>query len=87
MRSDLALPQISAGDLDIAVVSQLAATKLPLGDEFEPRSVKMVGFEAAFRRGDLRGTKISCSGIVLNPSRRGGSGWPSRASASRVGSS
>jgi hypothetical protein len=52
-RSDLALPQISAGDLDVAVVSQLAATKLSLGDEFEPRSVKMVGFEAAFRREGL----------------------------------
>jgi hypothetical protein len=50
MRSDLALPQISAGDLDIAVVSQLAATDLPLGDEFEPGPVEMIGFEAAFRR-------------------------------------
>jgi len=53
MRSDLALPQIAAGDLDISVFSQLAPTKLPLGDEFEARSVKMLGFEAAFRRGGL----------------------------------
>ena len=54
MRSDLALPQISAGDLDIAVVGQLAATKLPFGDEFEPGSVKVVGFQAL----------LGCRGLI-----------------------
>jgi hypothetical protein len=56
MRSDLALPQISAGDLDIAVVSQLAATKLPLGDEFEPGSVKDSGLRGSVQAwGPLEG--------------------------------
>ena len=32
----------------------MAATNLPLGDEFERGLVKMVGFEAPFRRGGLR---------------------------------
>ena len=51
--SGFAFTEIAAGDLDIAIVGKLAATKFPLGEEFEPRSVKMVGFEAAFRRGGL----------------------------------
>jgi hypothetical protein len=45
--------QIATGDLDIAVVGQLAATKFPLGDEFEPGPMKMVDFEAAFGRRGL----------------------------------
>jgi hypothetical protein len=49
----LASPQIASSDLDIAVVGQLAATNLPLGDEFQPGSVVMVGFEAAFGRRGL----------------------------------
>ena len=51
MRSDLALPQIAAGDLDIGVIGQLTAAQLPLRDALEPGSVKVVGFKAAFRRG------------------------------------
>ena len=50
----LPFPQIAPGDFDIAVVGQMVATNLPLGDEFDPGPVKMVGFEAAFRRGGLR---------------------------------
>ena len=50
MRPDFALPQIATGDLDIAVVSQLPPPKFPLSDKFEPGAVKMVGFQAAFRR-------------------------------------
>jgi hypothetical protein len=41
------LAQIAPGDLDIAIVSQLAAANLPLCDEFEPGPMKMIGFEAA----------------------------------------
>src|SRR3984893_13304343 len=41
-------------ELDITIVSHLPAANLPLGDEFEPGPVKMVRFEAAFRRGSLR---------------------------------
>jgi hypothetical protein len=37
------------GDLDITVVGQLPSTNLPFGDQFEPRPVKVVRFEAAFR--------------------------------------
>jgi hypothetical protein len=35
MRPDFPFLQIAAGNLDIAVVGQLAATELPLGDQFE----------------------------------------------------
>ena len=40
-----------SGDLDIAVIGQLLTADFALGDEFEPGPVKMVGFEAPFRRG------------------------------------
>jgi hypothetical protein len=52
-RPNFTFPQITARDLDIAVVGQLPSPKFPLGDEFEPGPVKMVGFEAAFRREGL----------------------------------
>jgi hypothetical protein len=52
-RRGLPLPQIASSDLDIAVVRKVAAANLPLGDEFEPGPVQMVGFEAAFRSGGL----------------------------------
>jgi hypothetical protein len=51
MRLDFALPQIASSDLDIAVVGQPPPPNLPLGDNFEPGPVKMLRFEAAFRRG------------------------------------
>jgi hypothetical protein len=50
---DFAVPQIATGDLDIAVVGQLPSSNLPFGDQFEPRPVKVVRFEAAFRRRSL----------------------------------
>jgi hypothetical protein len=53
MRPALSFPQIATGDLDIAVVGQLPSTDLPFGDQFEPRPVKVVRFEAAFRRRSL----------------------------------
>jgi hypothetical protein len=43
------LPQIATGDLDISIVGQSPPPNLPLGDEFKPGPVKMVGFKAAFR--------------------------------------
>ena len=49
-RPEFPFPQIATGDFDIAVVGQLPAANLPLGNEFEPGPVKMVGFEAALRR-------------------------------------
>ena len=49
-RLDRPFPQIATGDLDIPIVGQLPAANLPFGDQFEPRPVKMVGFEAAFGR-------------------------------------
>jgi hypothetical protein len=54
MRPDFPFPQIATGDLDIAVVGQLPPPKFPLGDQFEPGPVKVVGFEAALRRRSLR---------------------------------
>src|SRR6266404_6322910 len=53
MRPDFTVAQIATGDLDIRILCKLAAANLPLGDEFEPGSVKMVGFEAAFRHRGL----------------------------------
>src|SRR5436309_14358256 len=53
VRLDSPVPQIATGDLDIAVVGQLPSTNLLLGDQFEPRPVKVVRFEAAFRRRTL----------------------------------
>jgi hypothetical protein len=49
--SGFAFTQITARDLSIAIIGQLPPSNLPLGDQFEPGSVEMVGFEAAFRRG------------------------------------
>jgi hypothetical protein len=51
--SGFAFTEIAAGDLDIAIVRKLAATKFPLGDQFEPSPMKVVGFETAFRRWGL----------------------------------
>jgi hypothetical protein len=48
--SDFPFPKITTRYLDVSVLGQLAATNLPLGDEFEPSPVKVIGFEAAFRR-------------------------------------
>jgi hypothetical protein len=53
MRPDFPVPQIATGDLDVPIVGQLPAANFPLGDEFEPGPMKMVGFEAAFSRGGL----------------------------------
>jgi hypothetical protein len=49
-RLDFPFPQVATGDLDICVAGQLPAANLPLGDEFEPGAVQVVGFEAAFGR-------------------------------------
>jgi hypothetical protein len=53
-RLNFPFPQIATGDLDIPVLGQLAATNLPLGDEFEPGPVEVIGFEAPFRRAGFR---------------------------------
>jgi hypothetical protein len=52
-RGDFPFSKIATGDLDIAVVGQLPPPKFALSDQFEPGSVEMVGFEAAFRRWGL----------------------------------
>jgi hypothetical protein len=48
MRPDFPFPQVTTGDLDIAVLRQLPPSKLALGDEFEPGPVKVVGFQTPF---------------------------------------
>src|SRR6516164_10754068 len=48
------LPHIATSDLDIAVVGQLPPSNLPLCNEFEPDSMKVVGFKAALRYRALR---------------------------------
>jgi hypothetical protein len=47
-------PQITTGDLDIAVVGQLLTANLPLNDEFSPGPVNMAGFNLSFRCRSLR---------------------------------
>jgi hypothetical protein len=42
--------EIAAGNLDIRVLGELPAAHLPFGDEFEPGSVKIVGFKTPLRR-------------------------------------
>jgi hypothetical protein len=54
MRLDRPFSQIATGDFDIAVVGQLPAANLPFGDDFESAAVKVVGFEAPFRRAGFR---------------------------------
>jgi hypothetical protein len=48
------VPQIATGDLDIAIIGQLLAANLPLGNGFEPGPINVIAFEAAFRRWGLR---------------------------------
>jgi hypothetical protein len=43
------LPKIAPGDLYVAIIGQLPAAHLALGDEFEPGSMKIIGFETALR--------------------------------------
>ena len=57
MRPAFPFPEVTTGDLNIAIVGQLPPTKFALRDQFEPSAMKMVGFEAAFRRGFL-GSRI-----------------------------
>jgi hypothetical protein len=51
--SGFAFRQIAPGDLDIPVIGQLPVPHLPLGDQFEPGPMKMIGFEAPFGRRSL----------------------------------
>jgi hypothetical protein len=53
--------EISAGDLDVAVIGQLPVADLPLGDEFEPRPMKMVGFQTPFRCRGLIEQGLECA--------------------------
>jgi hypothetical protein len=52
-RAEVALAQISTRDLDLAIVGQLPTTHLPLGDQFEPGPMQIVGFEVTLRRQGL----------------------------------
>jgi len=45
-RPVFSFPKIATGDLDIAIIGQLPVANLPLGDQFKPGPVKVVGFEA-----------------------------------------
>jgi hypothetical protein len=47
----LPFPQVASGDLDVSIVGQQPPPNLSFGNEFEPRPVKVVGFDAAFRCG------------------------------------
>jgi hypothetical protein len=53
-RAELAPPQVTPADLDIGIVGQLPAAHLPLGDQFEPGPMHIVGFQAA----------LGCRGLV-----------------------
>jgi hypothetical protein len=45
MRRNFPFPQIASSDLDVAIIGQLAATNLPLGDEFEPSPMKVISLK------------------------------------------
>ena len=45
----LPFAEIAARDLDIAIVSQLPATHLALGDKLKPGPTQVVRFKAALR--------------------------------------
>jgi hypothetical protein len=51
------MPKIAPGDLDVAIVGQLPAAHLPLGNQFEPRSMDIVGFQAP----------VGCRPLVREP--------------------
>jgi hypothetical protein len=53
------MPKIAPGDLDIAIVGQLPAAHLPLGNQFEPRLMDIVGFQAP----------VGCRPLVMEPWR------------------
>jgi hypothetical protein len=53
MRPAFPFPQVTTGDLNIAIVGQLPPTKFALSDAFEASATKTVGSEAAFRCGFL----------------------------------
>jgi hypothetical protein len=46
----LAFSEIAARDLDVAIVGQLSATDLSLGDPFEPSAMQVIRFQATFGR-------------------------------------
>jgi hypothetical protein len=53
-RPGFAFSEISAGDLDVAVIGQLPVAQLAFGDQFEAGPLKMVAFKAPLRRRSLR---------------------------------
>ena len=42
------MTKIAPGDLDVAILGQLPAAHLLLGNQFEPRPMEVIGFQAAF---------------------------------------
>jgi hypothetical protein len=48
--AEVPLPEIAPGDLDVAIVGQLPAADLSLGDKLEPSSLQMVRLQAPLRR-------------------------------------
>jgi hypothetical protein len=49
-RLGIRFAQVAARNLNVAVISQLLPTNLPLGDDFERDPVQMIRFEATLRR-------------------------------------
>jgi hypothetical protein len=56
-RSGIPFTEIPASDLDVGVIGQLPATNLPLGDEFQPGPLQIIGFQAPLR----------CRGLIEQP--------------------
>jgi hypothetical protein len=46
----ISLPQITAGDFDIAIIGQLATAELALNDKLEPGSMEVVALDALLGR-------------------------------------
>lgn len=54
----LLFAQISTCNFYVAFIGQLPASDLPLHDQFEPGSMEMIGFNAAFRRRHFRKNRL-----------------------------
>jgi hypothetical protein len=62
-RSVLPLAEIAPRDLDVAIVGQLSATDLSLGDPFEPSAMQVISFQATFGRWTFVEKGLECATV------------------------
>ena len=57
----LPFAEVAARDFDVAIVGQVPAADLSLGDPFEPSAMKVIRFEATFGRGAFVEKGLECA--------------------------